>query len=126
MSELKFQNFIRCGICFMILGSTFNFAFAQNTKKGSTSGRTQIKEVEVQTSTLSEDDAVVDPQTGKKVIFTYKDNEKLDFDEITIEGDAGIPSDLSIGPIVDKKFSNRLPYRKSFNAEIRKGIERVR
>lgn len=74
----------------------------------------------------AQDEISVDPKTGKKVIYTYKDNEKLDFDEITIEGDSGIPSDLSIGPIVDKKFSNRLPYRKSFNAEIRKGIERVR
>lgn len=78
------------------------------------------------TSLCAQDEISIDPKTGKKVIYTYKDNEKLDFDEITIEGDSGIPSDLSIGPIVDKKFSNRLPYRKSFNAEIRKGIERVR
>lgn len=78
------------------------------------------------TSLHAQDEVSIDPNTGKKVIYTYKDNEKLDFDEITIEGDSGIPSDLSIGPIVDKKFSNRLPYRKSFNAEIRKGIERVR
>lgn len=76
--------------------------------------------------TFAQDEISVDPKTGRKVIYTYKDNEKLDFDEITIEGDSGLPSDLSIGPIVDKKFSNRLPYRKSFNAEIRKGIERVR
>ena len=75
---------------------------------------------------FAQDEVSIDPVTGKKVIYTYKDNEKLDFDEITIEGDSGVPSDLSIGPIVDKKFSNRLPYRKSFNAEIRKGIERVR
>ncbi len=75
---------------------------------------------------LAQDEIVVDQKTGKRVIYTYKDNEKLDFDEITIEGDSGLPSDLSMGPIVDKKFSNRLPYRKSFNAEIRKGIERVR
>lgn len=78
------------------------------------------------TSLFAQDEISIDPKTGKKVIYTYKDNEKLDFDEITIEGDSGIPSDLSIGPIVDKKFSNRLPYRKSFNAEVRKGIERVR
>lgn len=77
-------------------------------------------------SLFAQDEVSIDPVTGKKVIYTYKDNEKLDFDEITIEGDSGVPSDLSIGPIVDKKFSNRLPYRKSFNAEIRKGIERVR
>lgn len=77
-------------------------------------------------NSFAQDEISIDPKTGKKVIYTYKDNEKLDFDEITIEGDSGLPSDLSIGPIVDKKFSNRLPYRKSFNAEIRKGIERVR
>ena len=63
---------------------------------------------------------------NKKVIYTYKQYEKFDFDDLNIEGDTGSPSDLSISPIHEKRFTNRLPYRKSFNTEIKKGIERVR
>lgn len=62
----------------------------------------------------------------KKVIYTYKQFEKFDFDDLNIEGEAGAPNDLSISPIHEKKYTNRLPYRKSFTMEIRKGIERVR
>jgi hypothetical protein len=63
---------------------------------------------------------------GKKVIYTYKQYEKFDFDDLNIEGDSGAPNDLSISPIHEKRFTNRLPYRKSFTVEIKKGIERVR
>lgn len=63
---------------------------------------------------------------SKKVIYTYKQFEKFDFDDLNIEGDTGAPSDLSISPIHEKRFTNRLPYRKSFTVEIKKGIERVR
>lgn len=63
---------------------------------------------------------------NKKVIYTYKQYEKFDFDDLNIEGDTGSPSDLSITPIHEKRFTNRLPYRKSFTVEIKKGIERVR
>lgn len=63
---------------------------------------------------------------GKKVIYTYKQYEKFDFDDLNIEGDTGTPSDISISPIHEKRFTNRLPYRKSFTVEIKKGIERVR
>jgi hypothetical protein len=63
---------------------------------------------------------------GRKVIYTYKQFEKFDFDDLNIEADSGSPNDLSVTPIHEKRYSNRLPYRKSFTAEIRKGIERVR
>ena len=63
---------------------------------------------------------------NKKVIYTYKQYEKFDFDDLNIEGDSGSPNDLSISPIHEKRFTNRLPYRKSFTVEIKKGIERVR
>lgn len=63
---------------------------------------------------------------GKKVIYTYKQYEKFDFDDLNIEGDSGAPSDISISPIHEKRFTNRLPYRRSFTMEIKKGIERVR
>ncbi len=63
---------------------------------------------------------------GKKIIYTYKQYEKFDFDDLNIEGDTGSPNDISISPIHEKRFTNRLPYRKSFTVEIKKGIERVR
>lgn len=63
---------------------------------------------------------------NKKVVYTYKEFEKFDFDDLNIEGDTGAPGDLSVSPIHEKSFGNRLPYRKSFTLEIKKGIERVR
>lgn len=63
---------------------------------------------------------------NKKVIYTYKQYEKFDFDDLNIEGESGAPSDISISPIHEKRFTNRLPYRRSFTVEIKKGIERVR
>ena len=63
---------------------------------------------------------------NKKVIYTYKQYEKFDFDDLNIEGDSGAPNDLSISPIHEKRFTNRLPYKKEFQREIKKGIERVR
>lgn len=63
---------------------------------------------------------------GKKVIYTYKQYEKYDFDDLNIEGESGAPSDLSISSIHEKRYTNHLPYRKSFTVEIKKGIERVR
>ncbi len=61
----------------------------------------------------------------QKIIYKYKQFEKFDFDEIGVEGDKGIPGDLSILPRYQKYFKNRLPYRKNFNPEIRKSVERV-
>lgn len=79
---------------------------------------------------LFAEDTVVDGKEikvgGKKIIYAYKQFEKFDFDDINVEGDTGAPNDLSISPIHEKSFSNRLPYRKSFTVEIKKGIERVR
>lgn len=70
--------------------------------------------------------AKTDKPESKKVIYTYKQFEKFDFDDLNIEGEEGAPNDLSISPIHEKKYTNRLPYRRSFTMEIRKGIERVR
>lgn len=61
-----------------------------------------------------------------KVIYKYKKFEKFDFEDLVIEGETGGPGDLSISSRFQKQFQNKLPYRKNFNAEIRKGIERVR
>lgn len=63
---------------------------------------------------------------GKKIVYTYKQYEKFDFDDLNIEGDTGAPADISITPGYEHTYKNRLPYRKSFTVEIKKGIERVR
>ena len=65
-------------------------------------------------------------QKSEKVIYKYKKYQKFDFEDLVIEGETGGPGDLSIAPRFQRKFKNRLPYRKNFNAEIRKGAERIR
>jgi len=62
----------------------------------------------------------------QKIVYKYKKYQKFDFEDLVIEGETGNPGDLSIAPRFQRKFKNKLPYRKNFNAEIRKGIERVR
>jgi len=62
----------------------------------------------------------------ERIIYRYKEFERFDFEDIVIEGETGNPGDLSIAPRYQRRFENKLPYRKNFNAEIRKGIERVR
>lgn len=65
-------------------------------------------------------------QENRKIVYKYKKYEKFDFEDLSIEGETGSPGDLSISPRYQGKFKNRLPYRKNFNAEIRKGVERIR
>lgn len=65
-------------------------------------------------------------QKKEKVIYEYKKYEKFDFEEMVIEGEIASPGDLSVDLRYQGQFKNKLPYRKNFNAEIRKGIERVR
>lgn len=67
----------------------------------------------------------IEAQEGK-IIYKYKKYEKFDFEDLVIEGEIGSPGDLSITPRYQRKFKNRLPYRKNFNAEIRKAVERIR
>ncbi len=62
----------------------------------------------------------------KNIIYRYKKYEKFDFEDLVIEGETGSPGDLSIAPRYQRKFKNKLPYRKNFNSEIRTGVERVR
>lgn len=60
------------------------------------------------------------------VIYRYKEYQRFDFEDLEIEGETGSPGDLSITPRFQRQFENKLPYRKNFNAEIRKAIERTR
>ena len=65
---------------------------------------------------------------GSKVniVYKYRKYQKFDFENLVIEGETGSPGDLSVGTRFQRKFRNKLPYRKNFNAEIRKAIERIR
>lgn len=65
-------------------------------------------------------------EEGEQVIYRYREFERFDFEDLVIEGETGAPGDLSIAPRFQRQFDNKLPYRKNFNAEIRKGIERTR
>ncbi len=67
-------------------------------------------------------------QNNKKerIIYKYKKYQKFDFEDLTIEGETGSPPDLGVDTRLQRKFRNKLPYRKNFNPEIRKGIERIR
>lgn len=65
-------------------------------------------------------------QNKGKVIYQYKKFEKFDFEDMVIEGEIGSPGDLSITPRYQRKFKNKLPYRKNFNAEVMKAIEKIR
>lgn len=71
---------------------------------------------------------VASAQSKKKerIIYKYKKYQKFDFEDITIEGETGSPPDLGVDTRLQRKFRNKLPYRKNFNPEIRKGIERIR
>lgn len=60
------------------------------------------------------------------VVYKYRKYQKFDFEDLIIEGETGSPGDLTVGSRYQRKFKNKLPYRKNFNAEIRKGIERIR
>jgi hypothetical protein len=74
--------------------------------------------------TFAQNGKILDSQP--KVIYKYKKYQKFDFEDLVIEGETGSPGDLSIAPRYQRKFKNKLPYRKNFNAEIRRSIERIR
>ncbi|MBC98161.1 MAG: hypothetical protein CME63_10450 [Halobacteriovoraceae bacterium] len=65
-------------------------------------------------------------ESEPKVIYKYKKYQKFDFEDLVIEGETGSPGDLSIAPRYQRKFKNKLPYRKNFNAEMRRSVERIR
>ena len=72
-------------------------------------------------------DATASGKKGsKKIIYRYKKYQKFDFDKFAVEGETGAPEGIDIIRRGLIKYPNRLPYRKNFNVEIRKGMERVR
>ncbi len=61
-----------------------------------------------------------------KTVYKYKKYEKFDFEEMVIDGEVGTPGDLSVLHRFQRKYRNKLPYRKNFNAEIKKAVKRIR
>ncbi|MEX0797953.1 MAG: hypothetical protein WEB87_03740 [Bacteriovoracaceae bacterium] len=62
----------------------------------------------------------------KNVKYEYKKHEKFDFEALNVEGDTSSPGDLSISPRFRKKFRNKIPERKNFNAEMKRALDSVR
>jgi hypothetical protein len=65
-------------------------------------------------------------KSGKRVIYKYKKYEKFDFENLSIDGDASSPGDLSISPRFRKRFRNKLPQRLNFNPEMKNAIQAIR
>ncbi len=58
--------------------------------------------------------------------YVYKKYEKFDFEEIKLQGEVAAPGDLSVMTRFQRRFRNRLPYRTSFNPEMRKSLKRIK
>ena len=65
-------------------------------------------------------------KTKGNIIYKYKMYEKFDLEDISVDGETGSPGDLSIMNRFQRKFKNRLPYRKNFKPEIIMGFERIK
>ena len=64
---------------------------------------------------------------GKKenIVYKYKKYEKFNLEEISVDGETGVPGDISIINRFKRKFDNKLPYRKNFRPELILSIERI-
>ena len=61
----------------------------------------------------------------EKIIYKYKKYENFNLEEISVDGETGVPGDISIINRFQKKFDNKLPYRKNFKPEVILSIERI-
>jgi hypothetical protein len=64
-------------------------------------------------------------KTKEKIIYKYKKFEKFNLEEISVDGETGVPGDISIINRFKREFNNRLPYRKNFRPEVILSIERI-
>ncbi|MBT3585927.1 MAG: hypothetical protein HN509_13555 [Halobacteriovoraceae bacterium] len=78
----------------------------------------------ISTSVMAQSGQRIDKKN--RIIYKYKKYQKFDFEDLVIQGETGSPGDISVDPRKNFDFKNKLPYRRNFNAEIRKGIERIR
>ena len=61
----------------------------------------------------------------EKIIYKYKKYEKFNMEEISVDGETGVPGDISIINRFKREFDNKLPYRKNFRPEVILSIERI-
>ncbi len=58
--------------------------------------------------------------------FVYKKYEKFDFEEISLQGEVVAPGDLSVMTRFQRHFRNKLPYKRSFNRELKRSLKRIK
>lgn len=69
----------------------------------------------------------IETKTEGNVIYKYKKHQDFDFENLDVQGDPGAAlGDITISSRSQKDFINKLPYRKNFDPEIKKALERVR
>ena len=61
----------------------------------------------------------------ENIVYKYKKYEKFNLEEISVDGETGVPGDISIINRFKRKFDNKLPYRKNFRPELILSIERI-
>lgn len=67
------------------------------------------------------------PAAEGNVIYKYKKFQEFDFENLDVQGEPGSAlGDITISSRIQKDFKNKLPYRKNFDPEIKKALERVR
>lgn len=64
-------------------------------------------------------------QPKRAVVYKYKQFERFDFEDMMIEGESGIPGDLTITPTFKRFYKNTLPNRENFNGEIENAIDSI-
>ena len=61
----------------------------------------------------------------ENIVYKYKKYENFNLEEISVDGETGVPGDISIINRFKKKFNNKLPYRKNFRPEVILSTERI-
>ncbi len=70
--------------------------------------------------------ALATKKRGQKIVYKYKKYEKFNLEDISVDGETGVPGDISLINRYQRKFKNKLPYRKNFRPEIVFGVERLK
>lgn len=70
--------------------------------------------------------ALANKKRGQKIVYKYKKYEKFNLEDISVDGETGVPGDISLINRYQRKFKNKLPYRKNFRPEIVFGVERLK
>ncbi len=69
----------------------------------------------------------MESKTEGNVTYKYKKHQEFDFENLDVQGDPGSAlGDITVSARAQNDFANKLPYRKNFDPEIKKALERVR